>query len=537
MPTFQELKARYMDVGSSTSLGSNPPSIPISTNNKVTPLIHGRQYFPALKAEIDRLGSGDTSGQFIYLMGWWLDIPFSLNKTTNKLSDLLKAKARAGVDVRVMTWVMAPEILQDSRVQNSGDPNVGSMLALNNESVEFIKALRAESNLANQAVLNILAHPAGAVHMKFALVGDRTKTVGFTGGIDLQTFRHEDQWHDVAAKVEGPVVQSMFAAFREQWNEIKGRSPVRLTIRGFRIDRVARRINRKTPITANSHSSSMPTLANRSLTLPNAGQSHVQSLTTVPRMNFSIPHSAMSLPTNDSLSYAPRGRFDVRNAWIRALQGAQTYIYMEDQAFTGEELFDVMNAQIKAQSGLKVILTIGGPDPTAPGGSSTDFQIAINDHLLRGLSVAQRDRVGIFRRTDPVVIHPKTTLIDDFWAMVGSANMMRRSLYTDLEHSVAFMDENNHAETIGYRRNLWGTHLGSSPANLQTAIDAWFNIAVGSSLGKVKRVRLPLPAASRSSQEQILYDEIADPDSRQAWGGIALIRLLLSAAGGSGSGS
>lgn len=535
MPTFQELKARYMDVGSSGSFGSTPPSIPISTNNKVTTFIHGSRYFPALKAEINRLGSGDTSGQFIYLMGWWFDINFSLDGSgaAAKLSDLLKAKSAAGVDVRLLGWTMAPEILQDARVQGSGDASVQSMLALNNETVEFIQVLRAETTLAEKAVVNILAHPAGAVHMKFALVGDNSKTVGFTGGIDLQSARHETWWHDVAAKVEGPVVQSMFGNFLEQWNEIKGRSPVRLTIRGGRVS--GGTFVPKTPITANSHTTAMPTLASRTLTLPNTGQMHVQNLTTVPRMNFSVAHSALSMPTNQTISYAPNGRFDARNAWIRALQGAQTYIYIEDQSFTAEELFDTINAQLKAQSALKLILVIGGPDPTAPGGSSKDFQIAINDHLLNGLSAAQRDRVGIFRRTDSILVHPKTTLIDDNWAMVGSANMMRRSLYTDLEHSVAFMDENSNTGVVDYRRVLWGTHLGSSSATLSTALDAWFNIAVGASLGNVQRVRLPLPAASRSAIEQTIYDELTEPDSRQSWGGIALIRVLSGAGSGSGS--
>lgn len=537
MPIFAELRARYLDVGRTGSFGDTPPAIPISTQNKITPFIHGRRYFPALKAEIDRLGSGDTSGQFIYLMGWWFDNTFSLDKSANKLKDLLKAKARAGVDVRVMGWVMAPELLQDSRVQGTSDPNVGSMLALNNETTAFIQALRTEPNLADKAVLNILAHPAGAVHMKFALVGDNRKTVGFTGGIDLQSARHEDWWHDVAAKVEGPVVQSMFANFREQWTEIKGRSPVRLTIRGFRLGSGGT-IVRNPPVTASSHTTTMPVLASRTLSLPAAGQYHVQSLTTVPKMNFSIAHSVLSMPTSQGLSFAPNGRFELRNAWIRAIQGASTYLYMEDQSFSSTELFDVIKDQIiKAQSTLKVILIIGGADPTAPGGTSTDFRIAINNHLLSGLNSAQRDRIGIFHRTDDILVHPKTTLIDDCWAMIGSANMMRRSLYTDLEQSVAFMDEDNNAGVIRYRQDLWGTHLGISPAALPEAIDAWFNIAIGSRLGKVERVRLPLSAASRSTQEQIIYDELTDPDSRQAWGGLDLVRLLMSsAAGGSGSG-
>ncbi|MEM9904060.1 MAG: phospholipase D-like domain-containing protein [Cyanobacteria bacterium P01_D01_bin.44] len=547
MPTFQELKARYMGGGSSGNSGgslglgssSRPPaSVPIATHSQVTPLIHGSRYFPALKAEIDRLGSGDTSGQFIYLMGWWFGSTFSLDGlgSSNPVSDLLKAKARAGVDVRVMGWLMAPEVLQLNRLQNSTVPDVAGMVDLNYDTFQFIQDLRSDPNLANKALLNILAHPAGAVHMKFAVIGDSTRSIGFTGGIDFENTRHMSLWHDIAAKVEGPAVQPMFENFREQWNEIQGRSPIRISIRA------PQHPPGLSTLVGNSHLPSTPALASRALAVPQTGQMHVHNLTTVPRMNFSTVHSTLSLPRNQAISYASNGRFELRDAWIQALRGAQTYIFIEDQAFTSAELFDTMNAQIKAQAALKVILVIGGDDPNGGNVPSKDFNIAVNQNLLDGLSTAQRDRIGIFRRTDTyplpdgrtadLVVHSKTSLIDDHWALVGSANMMRRSLYTDLEHSVAFMDENNHAGVISYRRDLWGKHLGLSPANLQNAVDAWFNIAPGASLGKVERVSLPLRSVSRSAQEQTLYDEVVDPDSRQAWGGLALIRALMGAGGG-----
>jgi hypothetical protein len=98
------------------------------------------------------------------------------------------------------------------------------------------------------------------------------------------------------------------------------------------------------------------------------------------------------------------------------------------------------------------------------------------------------------------------------------------------------MDENSNAGVIAARRALWSAHLGSSPADLAAAIAAWFAIAEGTTAGRVERVRLPLPAATRTAREQIFYDEISDPDSRQSWGGVALIQLLTGTGGGIGSG-
>src|SRR5690606_38062642 len=134
------------------------------------------------------------------------------------------AKARAGVDVRVLGWVMAPEVLQNPLVQSA--PFAGGILRVNGNTMRFIEALRAEPTLRHKAVLNILSHPAGAVHVKMAVVGSGATAAGYTGGIDFQTGRKESFWHDVQAKVTGPATQRLFDVFRDMWNEVQGRSPV-----------------------------------------------------------------------------------------------------------------------------------------------------------------------------------------------------------------------------------------------------------------------------------------------------------------------
>lgn len=529
MPTFAELKDRYMlthtpATGGSLS-GSPGTSIPAHTNCKVEPLVHGTRYFPALKAAINAVGSGG----FIYLTGWWMKDSFSLDGSSGaSVADLLKAKAKAGVDVRVMGWVMAPEVLNSRLLRASlGSGLAGGltgMLDLNDDTIQLITTLRAEPALADKAVLNILSHPAGAVHMKFALVGTESSAVGFTGGIDMETFRWDASWHDVQVKASGAVLSDFYGAFRDMWNEVRSRSVVRLT------GRVK---------TADSHTTSMPNLPSRTVT-GTAGTLHVQSLRTLPRMNFSTIASTV-LPTNQPLSYATSGLFQIRQVWEKALKAADNVIYMEDQGFFSAEIFDWINETIKAQSGLRVILLTGQADPNdAPNNMLAKFfAVAINNHLLKGIPAGSPilDRIGVFSHRSKV-IHTKATLVDDTWAMIGSANAMRRSLYTDMEHNVAYMDEQGLA-VPQHRAALWQPHLGSSITNLASGIAAWFAIPFQGTPGsrQIDRLRLPLTTVTLTAQEQTIYDEVMDVDSRQVWG-TGLARAFMSGGGAvTGSGS
>ncbi|MVN86456.1 hypothetical protein GO986_06725 [Deinococcus sp. HMF7620] len=495
----------------------------------ITPHIGGPPYFAALKAKIDALTG--AAGDFIYIAGWWLQAGTNLGGTP--LADLLKAKARAGVDVRVLGWVMAPSILQNSRAQAA--PQLRSILGLNGNTMSFVNALRAEPNLADKAVLNILAHPAGAVHMKMAIVGSSASATAFTGGIDLLNSRLLPSWHDVEAQVDGPAVQGLHDTFRLMWNEVRGRSPVSLTAGG---------------VTCTSHTApsgggslsgapaGMPDLPARTLTTATGGQSRTQSLRTFPKMRFGSVGGIASLggasiPSNDPLSFAPGGLFEIRSAWEKGIQGAQTYIYMEDQGFTSGEVFDWVNAAVKANDTVRVVILTGLFDPNDDPNNDTAkfFRVAVNTHLLAGLSAAQSARVGVFSHLTKT-IHTKSTIVDDAWAIIGSANAMRRSLYTDLEHSVAYMD--GAGAIARYREALWGVHLQQSAPDVQAGLTAWFSLPFQAPgppppLGIV-RLRLPLPATTLSAQEQIIYDEVMDADSRQEWG-TQLLRLFMQQAG------
>lgn len=532
MVTFDEQKQRYMHQegsgGGGGSLGGSArpadPAVPIAPGSNIVPLIHGRAYFPALKAAITAL-SGE--GAFLYLAGWWMDVAFSLDGPSGaaKLIDLLKAKAAAGVDVRVAGWVMAPEVLQ-SRLLRAGLGRGGTsldgvrnMLRINDFTMTFIDTLRAGAGLADKACLNILSHPAGAVHMKFALLGNTTGATGFTGGLDFRPGRWLPAWHDVQVQATGPVLQGFYDAYRQMWNEIRSRPPVRL--QGL-------------AVTTDSHTAATPDIPARTIAGTGGARMHAQSVRTLPQYNFSTVGSVF-LPTNRPLSYAPHGLFETVPVWRRGIGGAQKYLYIEDQGFTAAEVFDWVNAALKANAELRVVLLTGQADPDDAENDILFkfFTRAINDHLLPGITDLNR-RVGLFTHKTNT-IHTKSTIIDDLWSLTGSANCMRRSLYTDFEHSVAWMDEDARA-IPAYRESLWGTHLLASIPDVDTALAAWFAVpfagtpAAATNALPVVRKTLPLPQVRLGPMDQSLYDEVFDADSRQTWG-VALGAAYMSGAG------
>ena len=140
-----------------------------------------------------------------------------------------------------------------------------------------------------------------------------------------------------------------------------------------------------------------------------------------------------------------------------------------------------------------------------------------------------------------ITIHAKTTLIDDQCAIIGSANAMRRSLFTDVEHSVVFVDTGT--AVTDYRAALWSDHFrhptASDFSDIDASLHAW-NAAWGTAGAAPRRprhiIQLPLPLPSTLTPDmQVLLDAVLDVDSRQTWGGITALKRLQAIAGGGGS--
>jgi phosphatidylserine/phosphatidylglycerophosphate/cardiolipin synthase-like enzyme len=649
---------------------ANPPSEPVPQSfedSLVTALVDASEYFADLVTELGSLGTGatppDNAGQFILIAGWWLGLtggtyvpataasggaappanppsitggtllstaapsvvniqPLTIDAPppagTTKLIDVLKTKAQAGVDVRVLGWTHAG-IMGTVAFQALG--SLKTIAAINSMTMATIKELRGEAAIGNKAVLNVIAHTAGAVHSKVVVLGTAARWVAYTGGIDFEAGRWGDashhpnmRWHDVMAKVDGPATQALYDWFKDMWTENIDPHPVR------KFKFAGETMESYLPGAPALPAAAAPTLA------PVAGQHRVQSLRTLPAMNFT---SFNCLPSNPPVSFAPNGLFEVHTAVKKALTNASSYVYIEDQSFWSQETLGFVNAAIRSNPGLHVVLlTSGAVDPNDPSFPFSYLATAINHHLLDGLNPAQVDQVRLFKRlgdilpvpisdvnpapvpvtvttitgvgttvqaqtdvalpqavpadalgaknlflfspaaeTYPILgnaaaaagapitftveqplqysalstsayslawgvgitVHTKSVIVDDVWAMIGSANTMRRSLYTDLEQSVSVIDgDTTDPFAKEYRKKLWAHHLGGAAADyddLDGALHVWENTwgtaGVGDRPATVRTIPLPLsPDEANDDKAQSKYDWYNDADSRSPWGGL-----------------
>lgn len=689
-------KQKYFWLAANDTVTPTEPEPATYAASKVTPLIDLYEYMEKFRAALDLVGTdpdpANNRGDFIYIMGWWLGLlggtfqrhrgwtgpgvdfgsagpsvgdldAFDIDPLLPeaRLIDLLKEKARAGVDVRVLGWIsfsllsttpvpipiigaLINPIL--SNLIQSKDP--GGIISLNGQTMNSIKNLRVEPALAKSGMLNILGHSAGAVHIKGAIVGSKpdgggkTKAIAFTGGLDMVENRwakqmHQAQptwdtlpgllyWHDVEAAIEGPAAQGMYNHFRDMWNENLRRDAKRFNFEG---ERMPSYVAGTTAVTERTI---------EPLLIPSADpmQHHVQSLRTIPAFKYRWYNC---LPSNEPVSYAPNGLFEIRAAWKKAISGATKYIYMEDQMYWSREIMEWINTAIRNQPALRVILAMSGQgDPNdAASDDSPIICDAINGGLLgigspNALSATQRNQIRAFRlwggsfvtgdtltanvvtgispteaqietsivlgatsavvpedafagrdivltdgvtfwevtgnliqrpneflvlRVDPhgvlptpgstlkvasaigLVVHSKVTLIDDKWAIIGSNNVARRSLYCDWEHAVSFMDEGGQG-VQDFRCKLWAEHfqhpaplffmdiddaLGgwdADPAWRTTATFPSFPTRDPGELGPpyIQAVPLPLANASMTPELRTKLDEFKDVDSRQDWGGV-----------------
>lgn len=417
MTDIAALKAKYF----LDEADAHPPSEPVPksfANSDVAVFVDGQPYFDDLANELASIGSGSaaaSNGHFILIANWWLGLaggryvpaassvpgamfgsgtpsvannrPLRLAENEDPLIDLLKAKARNGVDVRVLGWVSFAVMGTVFVQQFEGASEVAQV---NSMTMESIKSLRSEPAIGAQAMLNVIGHSAGSAHTKLVVLGTPQRAVAYTGGIDFVENRktlpnHPDDqtWHDAMAKVEGPAVQGLYDWFKDMWAENLRRPVKRFKYEGE---------------TMPSFLPHTPALKAQAMPVPNpaTGPHHIQSLRTVPQFNYTTLNC---MPENEPISFAPQGIFEFRAAARKALRAATSLIYIEDQGFWSHETLSWVRDAVKENAGLHVVLlTAGAKDPTDPKFPFSYIANAVNHGLLRELTAEEKGRVRLFRR-------------------------------------------------------------------------------------------------------------------------------------------
>jgi phosphatidylserine/phosphatidylglycerophosphate/cardiolipin synthase-like enzyme len=440
--------------------GTNPqdwflPSSDVRTSpaftsgNRVASLIDGEAYMAKLR---DRLVSVGTGG-YIHLAGWRLtpsvrllgDVPNSPS-----ISEIVTDRASAGVTVRSLLWFVPGTI-----------GNFGASHGQENLDMTVLV-----EDLGEEAVLDDRL-PQGAFashHHKFVVLGDGTGDFAFIGGIDValdrwDTASHEDAagrqpelfegWHDVQVEVQGPAVGQLWDSFSERWND--PRRP------------------HGAPFTAGGASPASIPASARPASPGQPGTCHVQVIRTYPcRSNGHAPLAPSVYP------FAPQGEKTYEAALVHAIDQAEFFVYLEDQYVWPCAVVDALEDAVAR--GVTVILLVTNNYDVA---GLRPFHNFLRHTCLEQLRAQGQSRVFVYhlRQTDEnggqdVYVHSKTVVIDDRYAVVGTANVNRRSMTTDTEIGVAIVDADLIAGQIAgqslqvcrfakeYRVALWREHLG-----------------------------------------------------------------------------
>ncbi len=166
----------------------------ILPGNRVHALQNGDEIFPAMLAAIAGAERSVTLESFIYWEG----------KVAQQFSDLLSARARAGVKVHVLLDGLGCNCIRGGLVRQ-------------------MRAAGAEVEIYNVIEPTDIDRFNNRTHRKLLVVDGR---IGFTGGVGIadnwlgrgDSLRH---WRDSHFQVEGPVVAQMQSAFVDNWMKMR----------------------------------------------------------------------------------------------------------------------------------------------------------------------------------------------------------------------------------------------------------------------------------------------------------------------------
>jgi phosphatidylserine/phosphatidylglycerophosphate/cardiolipin synthase-like enzyme len=390
---------------------------PPRPGNRVEVLVDGAQALPSMVEAL----RGATS--HVHITGWYFTPSFALERGTDDplvLRNLLAELAET-LDVRVLAWAGAPLPLFR--------PSRGDVSTMRDRLTAHTKI---------QCALDARERPMHCHHEKTIVVDDR---VAFVGGIDLTSesgdrfdtndhpSRSDVGWHDSCARMEGPAVSDVAEHFRMRWREVTG-------------EHLA---------------PAVPAVK--------AGDVELQVVRTVPEHIYDA---------------TPRGEFTILESYVRALESARRFIYIENQFLWSPEIEAVLYRKIvDGPPDFRLVLLL----PSKPNSGADDTRgvlghlISGDDDVGRVLACTLFARAG--QLADPVYVHSKIAIIDDEWFTIGSANLNEHSLFNDTEMNIVSRDPELARRT---RLRLWAEHLELAeeqiPADPIEAIDAlWKTIS------------------------------------------------------------
>jgi phosphatidylserine/phosphatidylglycerophosphate/cardiolipin synthase-like enzyme len=154
----------------------------------------------------------------------------------------------------------------------------------------------------------------------------------------------------------------------------------------------------------------------------------------------------------------PRGEFRVLESYLRGLQAAQRFIYLENQFLWSPEILAVLREKLRRPPTPDFRLVLVLPAKPDTGGDDTRGQLGtlLQADADGGRLVACTLYAIGAERDWPIYVHAKVGIVDDAWMTIGSANLNEHSLFNDTEMNVVTHDAELARQT---RVRLWADHL------------------------------------------------------------------------------
>jgi phosphatidylserine/phosphatidylglycerophosphate/cardiolipin synthase-like enzyme len=482
-PTITDLEDKYFD----PALGLTP----YYGNVDVIPHVDGVAYFNAIADALDICqGPGDK----IYITAWVFAPGFNLRTPAGistptagpSLGTLLVDKAKLGADVRIVlgapyfssgTEGISPSdfIWAVNRIVQAFDV-AGGIRGVFDNNVSVARRLRSSDRggvrpLEGCVLLDWGGRTPDSRHDKSTVIFSAAtgQLRAFVGGIDFASERisdpqhtppHADQtpsWHDAGLELFGSAAEAVLDNFITRWIETATLPPASVSYGG-----VAELFN---PLIE----STPPTPASGVGHPISSGGPSVRVLRSYDTIRaLRVWRETRNLPWHS----LPSGVHEVLRILTRAINGAQSYIYIECQTlnpssdifyYQHSSLYPLLSAA--CARGVKVILIC------YDAGSPT-MSPEIRERILQPLTATQRDNFSLYWVED-CRLHSKIVLVDDEFSCIGSANMWDRSMNgTESELSAAYVHTGeSNSQVADLRVWLWAEHLRVPAADTAARVE------------------------------------------------------------------
>eukprot|EP00933_Yihiella_yeosuensis_P019417 TRINITY_DN15749_c0_g1_i1.p1 TRINITY_DN15749_c0_g1~~TRINITY_DN15749_c0_g1_i1.p1 ORF type:complete len:714 (+),score=99.49 TRINITY_DN15749_c0_g1_i1:88-2229(+) len=431
--------------GGCFTVGAMPSIQTFSTGNRVKLLQTGSDVFAQAKADADAAHDHD----FFFDSSWGFGpetLPLDSRFPNETMADVFSSAVGRGVRTRFLIFRNLAD-LREVGFGNRPDRDFQSTLAKAADSTSSENGKRSKVLVDGRS-----AGVLGSIHQKFWVTQHGQSMVAALGGVDFMhgrwdTVNHNFDnpdckmfegcgWYDRHVHIEGPAAADVGNTFVQRWN-----SRVKMDAEASWVRQIASSVWPEYK-EYQQHPDPLPEpdeVALKALPVQN-GTATVQILRTYPCGYSMLDGQAVRE------QFAPHGEISYLAGVLKAIRMAKNYIYIEDQYMLHqEEVFTYLSQAL--ERGLVHLVVL-----FAKGSSVHMFGCKSSQRLmLQPLMDAYPDRVSVFVRKDSTFVHAKMWIIDDVWAVIGSANVGYRSCTSDPEIGAAILDSETVTSADGFK--------------------------------------------------------------------------------------